>query len=292
MAKITAVGRNSETTLSEARIAEFWEAHPCGDQFVSGTSRDHDEFFTLYDAFRYRHEAHIPGCLDALQVAGKRTLEIGLGQGAESEQLIRRGAVWSGLDLTEESAVRARLRMMLRKLPCEAVKTGSVLRIPYDTASFDLVFSHGVLHHVPDIHTAQREIRRVLKPDGSLVVMLYAKYSLNYLVSISLLRRLGLLGLYLFRPEIGGIHGTHVARAREEGLFRYLRMANFIHRNTDGPDNPYSKVYSVAEVRRDFPDFRVTRVHKEYMHAPPLKIHGWPGSSLLGWHLWVHMEPQ
>jgi SAM-dependent methyltransferase len=227
-----------------------------------------------------------------MDVAGKRTLEIGIGQGAESEQLIRRGARWSGLDLTQESASRVGLRLMLRRLPYESIKVGSALRIPYDTASFDVVFSHGVLHHVPDIRVAQSEIHRVLKRDGRLVVMLYAKYSLNYLLSICLLRRLGLMGFYFLRPSAGGIYGAHLARAREHGLMRYMRMSNFIHRNTDGPDNPYSKVYSGAELRRDFPDFRIMRAHKEYLHAPPLNVHGLPGASLLGWHLWVHMAPR
>ena len=89
---------------SEDQIAAFWQAHPCGDQFVSGERDDYEQFFAQYDRFRYREEAHIPACLDAMDVAGKRTLEIGIGQGAESEQLIRRGARWSGLDLTHESA--------------------------------------------------------------------------------------------------------------------------------------------------------------------------------------------
>ena len=53
--------------------------------------------------------AHIPECLDRIDWQDKKVLEIGLGQGAESEQLIRRGARWSGLDLTEESVDRVGL---------------------------------------------------------------------------------------------------------------------------------------------------------------------------------------
>jgi SAM-dependent methyltransferase len=277
------------TEVTEGQIAGFWEEHPCGNQLIAAMPDDYAEFFSSYDAFRYRTEAHILRCLDGLDFAGKETLEIGLGQGADSEQLIRRGAIWSGLELSEESVSRVHLRMQSRDLLYEAVKQGSVLDIPYATGSFDIVYSHGVLHHVPDIAQAQREIRRVLRPDGTLVVMLYAKYSLNYLVSICLLRRLGLLLLLLAKRNAGGIYGKHRVNAREQGLIRYLRIKNFIHHNTDGPDNPYSKVYTVAEVRRNFPAFRIIRAHKEFMHAPPIPVHGWPGSSLLGWHLWVHM---
>lgn len=114
------------------------------------------------------------------------------------------------------------------------------------------MFSHGVLHHIPDIQRAQKEIARVLKPDGELIIMLYAKWSLNYLVSIGFVRRAGLLALYATSRDPGGIFSQHLINPRELGLWRYLRMQNFIHRNTDGPLNPYSKVYDVAKVTRRF----------------------------------------
>ncbi|KMS83420.1 methyltransferase type 11 [Streptomyces regensis] len=37
-------------------------------------------------------------------------------------------------------------------------------RIPYDDNSFDLVVGHAVLHHIPDVEAALREVLRVLKP--------------------------------------------------------------------------------------------------------------------------------
>ena len=60
-------------------------------------------FFTDYDQFRYRNERHLPACIEALDVAGRKVLEIGLGEGADAERLIRQGARWSGVDLTAES---------------------------------------------------------------------------------------------------------------------------------------------------------------------------------------------
>src|SRR3954451_300562 len=42
-------------------------------------------------------------------------------------------------------------------------------RIPYDDNSFDLVVGHAVLHHIPDLPAAFREILRVLKPGGRFV---------------------------------------------------------------------------------------------------------------------------
>ena len=67
-------------------------------------------------------------------------------------------------------------------------------------------------------------------------------------------------------------------------------MERFVHASTDGPENPFARVYDLASVRRDFPAFRLARAHKEFMHAPPLPVHGAPAAHLMGWHLWVELE--
>ena len=87
--------------------------------------------------------------------------------------------MWTGLDVTDEAIERVGARLALRNLPHVGLCRSSVTSIPADDGSFELVFSHGVLHHVPDIDAAQREIHRVLDRNGRLVVMLYAKWSLK-----------------------------------------------------------------------------------------------------------------
>jgi SAM-dependent methyltransferase len=284
--------------MNEASIQEFWQAHPCGDELVGGLAGAHggdlERFFAAYDAWRYRQEGHIPACLDSVEWAGRQVLEIGLGQGAESEQIIRRGGHWSGLDLTDEAVRRVRARLELRDLPHGEIKQGSVLSIPWPDQEFDIVFSHGVLHHVPEITTAAAEIRRVLRPDGLLVMMLYARRSLNYQLSIRLVRRALLAAAYPLR-RVPAVRRTptmrgHLDNAEAVGLREYLRLDNFTHRNTDGPLNPFARVYSLPEVRRDFPGFQLVRSWQDYMHAPPLPVHGMPGAGRLGWHLWLVLQ--
>jgi SAM-dependent methyltransferase len=284
--------RDVVLSITEDAIREFWNTYPCGDYYTGIPGADLEEFFRRYDAFRYSRaqEGHILDCLDGIVFRDKRVLEIGLGQGAESEQIIRRGAIWSGIDLTPESVTRVRARLNSRKLPYERLELGSALRLPFPAASFEIVFSHGVLHHIPEIGVAQNEIARVLKPDGELVAMLYAKFSLNYLLAISVVRRLALIARYVAGSRRAGEAGQHLANARQMGLLNYLRMSNFIHRATDGPFNPYSKVYNLATVRKDFLRFSVTRHYRRCMSAPPLPVAWLPLDRVLGWNLWVHMK--
>jgi ubiquinone/menaquinone biosynthesis C-methylase UbiE len=282
--------------MNEEQVKSFWQTHPCGDMQVGGLGRfgeDYCAFFDQYDAFRYVENPELLRLMDEMGFSGKTVLEIGPGEGADAEQIIRRGGIWSGLDLTAESVKRVGIRLRLRQLLYKELKQGTVRDLPFDSNSFDKVYSCGVLHHVPEIKKAAQEIHRVLKPDGELIVMLYAKVSLNYLVSICILRRLLLACAYL--AGVQGAEGSklsqHIKNAKESGLFNYLKMRNFIHRNTDGPLNPYTKVYTLGEVKRDFPDFEIVKCYKTRIHAPPLPVHGFPGGKIMGWHLWVHVRP-
>lgn len=286
------------TQMDEKEVQSFWDEHPSGDHVVGGLhgrfADDYEEFFAAYDTWRYRQESHIPPCLDEIDWSGRRVLEIGLGQGTESEQIIRRGGRWSGLDLTQESVDRVGARLAIRELPYEALRRGSALAIPWPDHMFDIVFSHGVLHHIPEIRTAQDEIHRVLTPNGTLVAMLYSRKSLNYQLSIRIVRRLALGVAYPFRKskrlQSSAMLRQHLSNAEAEGIRRYLALDNFTHRNTDGPLNPYARVYSVREVKREFPSFELIRSFSRYMHAPPLPVRKLPGERWLGWHLWVIMR--
>ena len=180
--------------MDEQAIKEFWQGI-LGEAQVEALRRRfggyHQSFGTDFSQFLdWNEAAHARRAASvALDQADKKVLEIGLGEGAESERLIRQGARWSGVDLTAEAVERVRTRLTLRELPYEELRPGSVLDLPFADDSFDVVFSHGVLHHVPEIKQAQSEIHRVLHPGGELVIMVYARWSLNYLMSIGVIRR-------------------------------------------------------------------------------------------------------
>ena len=278
----------------EAEIQDFWQKNPCGAWLVGDLTaeerRAYEEFFVRYDEYRYAKEPHILTNLDKIDFQGKRVLEIGLGQGADGEAIVKRGGVYSGVDLTDESVKRVKMRFELRSLAYETIEQASALELPFEDGSFDIVFSHGVLHHIPEIQKASAEIARVLRPDGELVSMFYAKRSLNYLVSIAILRRLGLLVFYVTGVKKDGMIDEHLKNAKRSGIWKYLSLKNFVNANTDGPRNPYSKVYDLDRVREDFPEFYIVKSYQSFMHAPPLNVRWLPLEKSLGWHLWVHMR--
>jgi SAM-dependent methyltransferase len=96
-----------------------------------------------------------------------RGLEIGAGTGYFSLNLLRQGIlsdvtctdVSPGmLDTLAESAER--LHLDVETVVCDAES------LPFPDNSFDVVFGHAVLHHIPDLEGAFAEFRRVLKPGG------------------------------------------------------------------------------------------------------------------------------
>lgn len=288
------------TSLND--IEQFWDAHPCGESLV-GREDDWRSFFERYDRYRYSTEGHILKEMDGLDLSGKDVLEIGIGQAADSAQLIARGAHWHGLDLTAEAIARAKKRFALFDLPFMDIKQGSADSIPYPNQTFDLVYSHGVLHHIPQIRKVSSEIRRVLKPGGLLVVMLYHKRSLNYLISINIIRRVlmfGLAGLSVITGHTfqnNRILGGHLKNVKQFGLLPYLKNPLFMTRNTDGPENPYSKVYDLTDVAADFPDFQIVQSRVHFLNERHLLIlRLFPKrlkaalESKYGWHLWVVMK--
>src|ERR1044071_6701328 len=108
---------------------------------------------------RYTKEWHIPEAADFESARGLRVLEIGCGLGTDGAQFAKAGAIYTGVDLTDAAVELARKRFELFNLPGE-FRTADAENLDFADNSFDLVYSHGVLHHTPDTVRAVKEVYR------------------------------------------------------------------------------------------------------------------------------------
>ncbi|MFQ5790154.1 MAG: class I SAM-dependent methyltransferase, partial [Acidobacteriota bacterium] len=114
---------------------------------------------------------------------GKKVLEIGCGVGIDLLQFARAGAEVSARDLTENAVKLARANLAREGYQAD-IRQGNAEALDLPDGSFDVVYSHGVLHHTVNTEKAVSEVHRVLCPGGEAVVMLYNKYSWFNLVAV------------------------------------------------------------------------------------------------------------
>ncbi len=113
----------------------------------------------------YRGRRHVlERVVEDLRLPGRaRILDAGCGSGRNMIEFARHGAV-TGVELSDTSVRLARER------GAGEVVAGSVLEMPFDADTFDLAASLDVIEHLQDDLAALRELRRVVKPGGSLLV--------------------------------------------------------------------------------------------------------------------------
>lgn len=96
--------------------------------------------------------------------AGGRLLEVGCGNGRQLERLVQAGWQAQGVDFDPAAVTQA------RSLGLE-VRLGDIAEQDYADGSFDAVVASHVIEHVPEPAAFLRECRRILRPDGYLVLL-------------------------------------------------------------------------------------------------------------------------
>jgi SAM-dependent methyltransferase len=288
-----------DTGQVQKQVESYWNAKPCDSEFTA-VKRLSPEFFFEVERERYRLQSHIPGLLDRFRWAGKRVLEIGTGVGTDARQIVKRGAVYTGINVDEGSTCATTTALHTFALPGRVLQCDAT-RMDFPDASFDFVYTFGVLHHIPEAESAISEIRRVLKPGGEVLAMLYNRDSINYALEIKLLRK---LGVQLLRAPRAvellarlGLPRDKLERHRTLARRAYrMSEVEWLSRNTDGPDNPYSKVYDEAEATALFSAFDIKWQEVFYFnhqhwgplgHALPSKLVEALGRRW-GWHRIVY----
>lgn len=154
-------------------------------------------------------------------ISGKKVLEIGCGMGTHASMLARHGADLTAIDLTQRAIEATKRRFEVFNLK------GNILRAdaekqPFADASFDFVWTWGVIHHSSSFESCLAEAARVLRPSGRIMMMVYYRPSLVYYV------------------QNGLIHGILRGQLRHKSLQQIF---------VDSWDGFYARVFTKGELR-------------------------------------------
>jgi glycosyltransferase involved in cell wall biosynthesis/ubiquinone/menaquinone biosynthesis C-methylase UbiE len=228
------------------QVQEQWNNNPVGSHYAKTTARRTLEWYLEVEQYRYRDYA--PWMFEVMEFGkhrGDSVLEIGGGLGTDLSQFARHGAVVTDLDLSGGHLEHAKENFALRGLPGTFVHHDAET-LPFPDNSFDVVYSNGVLHHTPNTRQVVEEIRRVLKPGGKAIVMMYAEHSWHY--------------WYRLVWEKGLKHD----------MLRTFSIGEIMSRTVEITENnarPLVKVYTGAALKQLFTGFESRAVYKRQLIA-------------------------
>jgi 2-polyprenyl-3-methyl-5-hydroxy-6-metoxy-1,4-benzoquinol methylase len=214
-------------SIENQTVREFWDRNPVAANSVQGITPGTADYFKNVD--RLREEA---GCEpfdfsetihEYSQSAGKAVLDIGCGHGYVLSRYATYGAKVFGIDLTQRALELTQKRFDLLQFKGDFRQTDGN-SIPHPDKSFDIVCCMGVLHHIADPSPMLREISRVLRPGGQVILMFYNRRSFRNYVTFPWRK--------FFGPP----------------AFRGKTLQKIRNMN-DGADCPLALVYSKTEVQ-------------------------------------------
>jgi ubiquinone/menaquinone biosynthesis C-methylase UbiE len=136
--------------------------------------KNFDRVADIYDATRelptFVHDRIVDRVVAATRATAEtRFLEIGVGTGRIAVPFLERGYKYTGVDISERMMTRLREKVHDRDVDLTLVNA-DITHLPFDDAAFDVVIGVHILHLVPEWQSAMREARRVLAPEGYLLL--------------------------------------------------------------------------------------------------------------------------
>lgn len=169
-------------------IANYWNDH-IHDLEIATEPIGSAGFFRQLDDYRYDKLRYMTNVIDFDSYKGKTFLEVGCGAGIDLVRFARAGAIVTGIDLAPVSIELAEKNFANNGLEADLrVMNGEATT--FDDNSFDVVYAHGVLQYTADADKMMRELHRVVKPGGEVIVMVYNRIS--WLNAMSALMKVGL----------------------------------------------------------------------------------------------------
>jgi 2-polyprenyl-3-methyl-5-hydroxy-6-metoxy-1,4-benzoquinol methylase len=159
----------------------WWEAKPMTYAPWEAEDRLPTDVAAFREMERYllAKSTYLRERFDVEALSGRRVLDLGCGSGVLACYMARHGAQVTGADITEHGTRLTAANAASRGLAVSVVRTDAEA-MGFADASFDFVLSWGVLHHSRSTERALAEVRRVLRPGGRGLMMVYHRNSLVY----------------------------------------------------------------------------------------------------------------
>lgn len=208
--------------VSNTTVASYWTDHNVTNHLLYENSAESLEYFHWRNAQYYRY-------IELMPVSGydnKAVLDYGCGPGHDlvGFGVYSRPVSLVGADLSATSLAEAGRRLSLHGISANLIRIDPVAtELPFQDESFDHIHSSGVLHHTADPLGVLKEFKRVIRPGGTVNIMVYNYHS---------------LWVHLYVAYIRGIlESKHSNKDLKQ---------QFTH-STDGEDCPISNCYLPEE---------------------------------------------
>ena len=168
---------NKNSCKSIENIKDYWNNRPCNLNH-SKLEKGSREYFDEVEAKKHFVEPHILKFADFSNCNNLKVLEVGCGIGTAAVNFIRNGAIYTGIELSDESLKLTKQRLDIYNLSGELYNINAEEDISFiGLNSFDLIYSFGVIHHSPNPEKIVENVYKLLKPNGVFKLMLYAENS-------------------------------------------------------------------------------------------------------------------
>jgi len=169
------MSRHLVPTINE--VENYWDSRPCNIKH-SNAEVGTIEYFNEVERRKYFVEPHIIDFAKFDNWSRKQVLEVGCGMGTDAVNFARNGAVYTGVELSNESLSLAKKRFELFELTGTFLKgNAEELDNVLEDVKYDLIYSFGVLHHTPNLSLALKQIRNYCHEKSKVKIMVYASNS-------------------------------------------------------------------------------------------------------------------
>ena len=181
---------------------------------------------------------------------GQQILVAGCGTSQAAKYALREpDARIIGIDISETSLIHTRRLQQQYGLNNLTLHQLAILDVGELGQGFDQIVCTGVLHHLADPDAGLKSLRAVLKPDGAMQIMVYARYGRT---AISMMREYArLLGIRPSDEDLAALAAVLHGLPPDHPLARLVRMSeDFRHPEAiaDAFLHPLDRSYSVPEI--------------------------------------------